>query len=119
MPESEAADDRIERPIRERQVLDIAFAKFDARVKAPRELDHLGCEVDPDALRTASCGFGSDRTRPGRDIEKTAAGPHARSLQKRLNRQHRHRREEIMVAAGERAVASPLVCAQPLCVLRR
>jgi hypothetical protein len=71
MPESESADNCIERIISKWEMFYVSFTKIDGRVQSPRQFYHLRRQVDADCARALICGFGCESARSGRDVQQT------------------------------------------------
>ncbi len=112
MPDAEIARHRVESATGKRQMLDLGLAEIDAGMVGLRQRDHARGEVDAGRLRALLARGGRQRSGAAGDDEQLVARPETRGLQQRRDRIGGDRREEIVVALGERVVARPLKCAK-------
>ena len=85
MSQAKIADDRIERTIRKRQVLDLCQAEVDAWMSVSRKFDHAWRQIDTDRPRTELECFGRNRAWAGRHIEKVGIGSKPDGVEQRLD----------------------------------
>jgi hypothetical protein len=113
MPDSEAAQNYIERIVLERQRFSVTETKFYAGMRRSGNLNHTRRQIDADNPRSAT-----DRSaprqhpRPRRDIEDSGTSAHPTGIEQRLDRVTRHGREEVAVSLRGFIVRRTLECAK-------
>src|SRR4051794_19492666 len=101
MSEPEIADDGIERGVRERQALNVAFAELDPWVTRTGKFDHSRCKIDPDRISPTSQCCGCRKTRACRYVQEARAGADLSGVEELRDRKLRDRRKKLGVALGE------------------
>jgi len=108
MADAEVARHHVEGAIGERQMLNLGFAEIDTGMASLRQREHARGEVDVGRLRALLARGRGQRTGAAGDVEQLVALLETHGVQQRRNRVRGDRREEIVVALGERVVARTL-----------
>ena len=95
----------VEAGIRKRQVLDIAFEKFDTGMLASTDRDQFGADVEPHAIIAGAREQGGEGARPASEIGHARAGLQPREPHERVDQTRaRLRREYVVVVRGGMSV---------------
>src|SRR5215467_6423748 len=98
MSEPESADNRIERIIREWEMLYISFMKIDGRVQSSRQFYHLRRQVDADRVRATTRSFGCKSAWASRDVQYPCTGLQMHGVEQGIVGQGGHRRKKCLIA---------------------
>jgi len=103
---TKVANNRVKPRVGERQVFDVGNMKLDTWIRAFRQLDHSGREVDPSARDAKRVCLRRENSWSGSHIQEIDAGPNPSRVQQGSNGERCYRCKEV--AIGRRQMIVPM-----------